>query len=446
MFKVLDVYIDKSMPDVTVDRNDIVLNVSVSQAMEGSDFKFEDFTQEQLNSLRAGVLLAQYYEQRYAKNSSALSPPSINQSDANPSGWSVIMPSLAYYEYLWVTIARKASDGTLIQNWSTPVRMTGVDGNDGANGANGSNGRTGDKGEPGSSPALVFRGEYDPFQIYYGMPSRVDAVKYMNSYYSTTPTSGSISGISPVDTSKWIPFGESFQSVATDLLLAQYANIAGFIFKDNSLISQLGTVNGSPSSDYQDASFQPNISLDGVTGVSKIINGIFVNGNFSGRVVANAGSIGSFNIEDGRLIGLNEDGSRIEIHPNENEIRMYDKYNQEILSIYTTKTTFENITVTKSYIKTTSYLNRKKFGSIIFGDDRISFFYHDGDLITKSGTEIHKGGASFGVGGSTQFFITNTIIDGETVPYMRYIGKVPTISDVETGGIYRDSNGFLKIK
>ena len=148
----------------------------------------------------------------------------------------------------------------LIQNWSTPIRINPYDGKDGA------------KGEKGDSPATVFRGVYSNSSTYYGTKYRLDVVKYNGVYYVARIDAGTFSGKTPTDTSKWNTFGAQFDSVATQLLLAEFANIGNLILKNNCLISQKGTINGVASTDYTNANFVPNIMLDGANGQS-IISG-----------------------------------------------------------------------------------------------------------------------------------------------------------------------------
>lgn len=105
----------------------------------------------------------------------------------------------------------------------------------------------GDKGD--ASPSLVFRGEYDSAATYYGNATRVDAVRYNSHYYIARSDAGAFSNTVPTRTAKWNDFGAEFETVATQLLLAENANIAGWIFKDGKLCSQSG-----------------NTYLDGVTG------------------------------------------------------------------------------------------------------------------------------------------------------------------------------------
>lgn len=131
-------------------------------------------------------------------------------------------------------------------------------------------GSKGEKGDKGDSPALVFQGDYNPQKTYYGTPNRVDAVRYQGSYYVALTDAGEFYGTAPDNTSKWDTFGATFDSVATLLLLAEYANIGNFVIKNNCLMSQKGTINGVESTDFTNDAFVPNIMLDGLNGISVI--------------------------------------------------------------------------------------------------------------------------------------------------------------------------------
>ena len=117
-----------------------------------------------------------------------------------------------------------------------------------------------------SGPAPIFRSTYDSSKTYIGTRHRVDVVKYNGSHYVTRTDIGSVTGVVPTNKQYWNDFGGQFESIATGLLLAELANIAGFIFKNNKLISQKGTKNGAESTDYSAANFIPNLILDGVNG------------------------------------------------------------------------------------------------------------------------------------------------------------------------------------
>lgn len=215
---------------------------------------------------------ADYYELRYAKNGSTTSPPSLSKTSVNPSGWTTTQPTLSAGQYLWLTIAKKSADGkTLVQQWSTPVRITPYDGKDGAD---------------GKSPAAVYRGAYDSTKTYYGNQYRLDVVKQGSTYYIARIDAGAFSNIAPPNTSKWNEFGAQFESIATGLLLAENANIAGWIFRNNRLESQNGT-----------------FYLDGTTG------DVNIQGNFVGKIST----------------ALN--GNRIVINSADNTIIMYTNKN-----------------------------------------------------------------------------------------------------------------------
>lgn len=184
-----------------------------------------------------------YQEYRFAKNGSRNSAPTLVKTDAEPSGWTTTQPTVGTLEYLWMVVAKKSATGALLTNWSEPVRITPYDGKDGEN---------------GKSPAMVYRGVYDSSKTYYGNQYRVDAVKYNGIYYVARIDAGEFHNIAPTNTSKWNNFGAQFESIATGLLLAENANIAGFIFRNNRLESSLSDANG-----------QPNIILDGVSGNSR---------------------------------------------------------------------------------------------------------------------------------------------------------------------------------
>ena len=222
-----------------------------------------------------------YTELRFAKNGSTTTPPALTKTSLNPSGWSTVMPSVGTAEFLWMTKAVKNGTGTaLISQWTTPVRITPYDGKDGAD---------------GKSPAAVYRGAYDSSKTYYGNQYRLDVVKQGGTYYIARIDAGTFSNVAPPNTSKWNEFGAQFESIATGLLLAENANIAGWIFRNNRLESQNGT-----------------FYLDGTTG------DVNIQGNFVGKIST----------------ALN--GNRIVINSADNTIIMYTNKNgqdYEILRI-----------------------------------------------------------------------------------------------------------------
>ena len=170
---------------------------------------------------------ADYQEYRFAKNGSTTVAPSLNKAVDVPTGWTLEQPAIGKMEYLWGTIAKKRADGTLLTSWSEPVRMTPYDGKDGKD------------GKDGVSPALVFCGVYDPAKNYYGNRYRVDACKFGNAYYVCRTDAGEVTGVEPTNTTKWNSFGASFESIATNLLLAEGANIGDWFISNGKIVSTL---------------------------------------------------------------------------------------------------------------------------------------------------------------------------------------------------------------
>lgn len=218
-----------------------------------------------------------YQEYRFAKNGSRNSAPALVKTDAEPSGWTTTQPTVGTLEYLWMVVAKKSATGALLTNWSEPVRITPYDGKDGEN---------------GKSPAMVYRGVYDSSKTYYGNQYRVDAVKYNGIYYIARIDAGEFYNVAPTNTSKWNNFGAQFDSIATGLLLAENANIAGWIFKNGKLYSQ-----------------NNSCYLDGKTG------DVNIQGNFTGKI----STVGN--------------GNRIVIDPSSNTIIMYNTVNNNDVEV-----------------------------------------------------------------------------------------------------------------
>lgn len=126
----------------------------------------------------------------------------------------------------------------LLSNWSVPTRISPYDGKDGVDGVDGKDGRD---GTDGYSLAPIYRGEYSASKIYYGTQYRVDIVKYNGIYYVARVDAGTFSNVAPTNTSKWNPFGAQFESIATNLLLAEGANIGDWFLSGGKIVSTLST-------------------------------------------------------------------------------------------------------------------------------------------------------------------------------------------------------------
>lgn len=168
-----------------------------------------------------------YFEYRYAVNGSRSTPPSLSKTSRNPSGWSTTVPTVGNLQYLWFTVAKiNGETNSLIQNWSTPARQTPYDGVDGRNGDTG--------------PTMVYRGVYGSSKVYYGTSKRVDAVKYNGHYYVARVDAGNgFQNHVPTDIAYWNDFGAEFESIATNLLLAEGANIGDWFMSGGKIVSTL---------------------------------------------------------------------------------------------------------------------------------------------------------------------------------------------------------------
>lgn len=120
------------------------------------------------------------------------------------------------------------SEGTTINNTINVSAVKAVAGNVGANGTNGVNGADG-----GVGPGVVYRGDWAANTIYYSSSIRVDVVRGSDSQYYLTKLSHTSSATGTNDkpitgtsyTNFWNSFGATFDSVATNILLAQDATI-----------------------------------------------------------------------------------------------------------------------------------------------------------------------------------------------------------------------------
>lgn len=228
-----------------------------------------------------------FTEYRYAVNGSKTAAPTLAASDRAPSGWATAMPSVESLKYLWLTTAKiNGETNALMSNWTTPIRVTPYDGVDGKPG------KDGDVG-----PALVFRGIYASSKSYIGSDKRVDVVKYNNHYYVARTDAGTFSNVLPTNTAKWNDFGAEFETIATGFLLAENANIANLIFRNERLESQSQT------------NEVPNFFIDGLRNIASFGAGSVV---FDGA----SAMLGWLKVVGRELLGFDDDGiQRLRITP-----------------------------------------------------------------------------------------------------------------------------------
>lgn len=156
---------------------------------------------------------------------------STSNKTAPTSGWQTTAPAWEDGKYIWSRTKTVLTDGST--EYTKAVCITG---------GKGATGDPGEKGDQGESPAAVYQGTYSSSKTYYGTKYRLDVVKYNGIFYIARIDAGTFSGVVPTNTSKWNPFGAQFESVATNLLLAENANIAGWVFRNNRLEAQNGSI------------------------------------------------------------------------------------------------------------------------------------------------------------------------------------------------------------
>lgn len=163
-----------------------------------------------------------YTEMRFSVNGSRTAPPVLNLKERSPQGWSIGQPAVGHMQFLWMSTAQvSGATDVLKSDWSAPVRITPAD------------------GQKGDSPAMAYRGEYDAAKTYYGTSYRVDVVKYGKEYFVARTDAGEFRAVAPPNASKWNNFGANFESVATQLLLAEDANIGDWYLSQGSIVSTL---------------------------------------------------------------------------------------------------------------------------------------------------------------------------------------------------------------
>lgn len=221
--------------------------------------------------------------QVYRRSSSQPATPS--GAWVPPSGWALDPP--AGDSPLWMSKAIFNGNGTLYSSWSTPIRITGDMGSIGPTG-----------------PAVTFRGEYSGSKQYTGTTDHVEVV-YTGSgssrqYFMTKTTAGTFTGRYPGnDTAYWKKFQGQFENIATGLLFAEEANIAGWWFSDTHIESQNRNVSIDGNADDG-----PRIALGASYANRKIApTRLYGNGTINTKmlIAENGCKIGNFTISNNWL-------------------------------------------------------------------------------------------------------------------------------------------------
>lgn len=127
----------------------------------------------------------------------------------------------------------------------------------------------------------VYQGLYSDIITYYGNSTRVDIVKFNNLYYitRTNAPSPSFKGIDPTNTSYWRLFGANFESVATQLLMAETAYLNNVIVRKlEGVPVSVGSLSGTVANTQANSAPTPRIDyveLSGSNGSANILcNGL----------------------------------------------------------------------------------------------------------------------------------------------------------------------------
>lgn len=158
----------------------------------------------------------------------------LSSSPTSQTGgsWSTTRPTWKDGWYIWTRSVITYTNGT--STTTAAICVTG---------GKGETGDPGEKGDQGESPVMVYRGDYSSSKTYYGNKNRLDAVKYNNQYYIARIDADTFSNVVPTNTSKWNPFGAQFESIATNLLLAEGASIGDWFIQGGKIVSTLGSGN-----------------------------------------------------------------------------------------------------------------------------------------------------------------------------------------------------------
>ena len=183
-----------------------------------------------------------------------------------------------------------------------------VKGEDGTDGTDGKDGEPGDKGEPGENglPGQIpIQKEWVVGDVHRNTDEIVDYIYVRGadkntSYWYKLASKGTKPDVGAPPSHGTTPPGyeriDWLKELAVNVLLAEEANLAGFIFKGGQLISVRGTVGGVDADYSGQAGFVPNLILDGAEGDVKI----------TGTVNANSGSIGVLDVDTSGQVKLED--------------------------------------------------------------------------------------------------------------------------------------------
>lgn len=190
-----------------------------------------------------------YFEYRYAVNGSTSTPPALLVTSRTPTGWSTTQPTVGALQYLWSTMAKiSGSKNTLLQNWSTPVRVTPYNGVDGTNGTDGKDGVSynpnilrsadfNDLTQWESHNGTILPDALDGVQGFYGKYDSAidsDCTGYINLAQQLLVKTGS-GGFSKINPSTWYTLSFWAKKAVQMITISETSNKYGFAQKQCNL-------------------------------------------------------------------------------------------------------------------------------------------------------------------------------------------------------------------
>lgn len=181
----------------------------------------------------------------------------------------------------------------------------------------------------------------------------------------------------------WIPF-ENYKAIYVEILMANFAKLASAVFSGDYMFSQQGVdADGNPTSNYEEfntGNFTPNLLLD------------FATGSFAGNTVKVNGGVfknirspnDSFKIdEEGNVeiigkISTSLNGTRIEIAPESNSIKLYNQYDNEVGDISFLEEDYQESKIYYPRIRLRRYRDNRLINQAIIGDRNVQFLVDTG--------------------------------------------------------------------
>ena len=196
---------------------------------------------------------------------------------------------------------RDTESGAVLSQSSIPVVRDGIDGA---------------QGVPGREGLLVYpAGMYNKFDIYSAQGDSCPVVEYGGQYYRLKVgalwAGGSEGRDNPAldvaandEQTVWMLF-DSFKSIFTDVIMAEFAKLASAVFYGDWMISQHGInpATGEASEDYQkfkDKAFRPNVAIDFLNGELRARKG-----TFSGEIVTEFVTLSDSDFNDDMQFTIN---------------------------------------------------------------------------------------------------------------------------------------------